>query len=259
MSTLMPNNPFDYQGQVVVVTGASRGLGAALAEGFAGQGAHVVIGDVLGDLAEQRAASIRATGGMATAVACDITDPTQVAALQQVAEGLGGASVLVNNAGINRPKPAEELSLAEWSSILGVNLTGTFICCQTFGLAMLARGAGSIINICSVHGHVGSYVHKAAAYNASKAGVVNLTRSLALEWGERGVRVNGISPGPLRTELMATRLANQAYVDRSLDRLAIKRIGEVGDVVGTALFLASPAAAWVTGQIVGVDGGWLAA
>jgi NAD(P)-dependent dehydrogenase (short-subunit alcohol dehydrogenase family) len=124
---------------------------------------------------------------------------------------------------------------------------------------MLRQGAGCIINICSIHGHVGSYVHKAAAYNASKAGIVNLTRSLALEWGERGVRVNGISPGALRTELMAKRLANQAYVQRTLDRLAIKRIGRPEDIVGTAIFLASPAAGWLTGQILAVDGGWLAA
>jgi gluconate 5-dehydrogenase len=122
-----------------------------------------------------------------------------------------------------------------------------------------ARGAGSIVNICSIHGHVGSYVHKAAAYNASKAAIINLTRSLALEWGERGVRVNGISPGPLATELMATRLASPEYVRTMFERMAIKRIGTPEDVVGAALFLASPAAAWVTGQILAVDGGWLAA
>jgi NAD(P)-dependent dehydrogenase (short-subunit alcohol dehydrogenase family) len=251
-------NPFDYRGRVVVVTGGGRGLGAALAQGFAGCGAHVVIGDLRADLAEQQAASIRA-GGLATAVACDITQPAQVAGLHDAAEALGGADILVNNAGINIPKPAEDLTVEEWSSIVGVNLTGTFTCCQTFGRSMLTRQRGAIINICSVHGHVGSYVHKASAYNASKAGIVNLTRSLALEWGSRGVRVNGISPGPLQTELMATRLANQDYVNRMLDRMAIKRIGEVGDIVGAALFLASPAAAWVTGQILAVDGGWLAA
>jgi len=124
---------------------------------------------------------------------------------------------------------------------------------------MLRQGHGCIINICSVHGHVGSYVHKAAAYNASKAGVINLTRSLALEWGERGVRVNGISPGALRTELMAQRLADPDYVRKTIERLAIKRIGVPEDIVGAALFLASPAASWLTGQIVAVDGGWLAA
>ncbi|GAB4109893.1 MAG: glucose 1-dehydrogenase [Roseiflexaceae bacterium] len=253
------NNPFDFQGKVVVVTGAGRGLGFALASGFAHAGALVVLGDREAELVQASAERLRAEGLQAEAVVVDICDPEQVEALVAVAERHGGAEVLINNAGINIPKPAEELSIAEWSQIIGVNLTGTFLVAQACGKHMIARRSGTIINICSIHGHVGSYVHKAAAYNASKAGVINLTRSLALEWGEYGLRVNGISPGPLRTELMATRLANQAYVARMFDRMALKRIGEVEDIVGAALFLASPAAAWITGQILGVDGGWLAA
>jgi NAD(P)-dependent dehydrogenase (short-subunit alcohol dehydrogenase family) len=183
-----------------------------------------------------------------------------VAALRDRAvAAFGRVDVLVNNAGINIPKSAEDLSLDEWGQIVATNLTGTFSCCQAFGQQMLGQGSGAIINICSIHGHVGSYVHQAVAYNASKAGVVNMTRSLALEWGERGVRVNGISPGPLATELMARRLANPDYVRKMLERMAIKRIGTPEDIVGAALFLASPAAAWITGQILPVDGGWLAA
>ncbi|HJZ45622.1 MAG TPA: SDR family oxidoreductase [Roseiflexaceae bacterium] len=255
----MDQQLFDLTNSVVVVTGGGRGLGAALALGFAEAGARVAIGDQDARTAEGSAAQIRERGGQAAAAGCDITNPQQVRALLDMAQQQFGAlDVLVNNAGINIPKPAEELSLEEWSRIVGVNLTGTFIGCQAAGALMLARGSGCIINICSVHGHVGSYVHKAAAYNASKAGVINLTRSLALEWGDRGVRVNGISPGPLRTELMATRLADPDYVRKSLERLALKRVGTPQDVVGAALFLASPAAAWITGQILGVDGGWLA-
>lgn len=256
----MTDRLFDITDRVVVVTGGGRGLGAALARGFAEAGARVVIGDQDAQTAAASAALIRDRGGAAVALGCDITDPLQVQGLLDLARQTYGAlDVWVNNAGINIPKPAEQLRLDEWSRIVGVNLTGTFICCQAAGEVMLAQGSGCIINICSVHGHVGSYVHKAAAYNASKAGVINLTRSLALEWGERGVRVNGISPGPLATELMATRLANPEYVRKTLERLAIKRVGAPEDVVGTALFLASPAAAWITGQILGVDGGWLAA
>jgi NAD(P)-dependent dehydrogenase (short-subunit alcohol dehydrogenase family) len=256
----MAHEIFDITGRSVLITGAGRGLGAALAEGFAAAGARLLLGDMSAAGAEATAERIRERGGEAHAQGCDIRDPAQVRALCDAALArYGSLDVLVNNAGVNIPKPAEELALDEWERIVGTNLTGTFICCQAAGAAMLRQGAGCIVNICSVHGHVGSYVHQAAAYNASKAGVVNLTRSLALEWGSRGVRVNGISPGPLATELMATRLANPEYVRKTLERLAIKRVGAPDDVVGTALFLASPAAAWVTGQIIGVDGGWLAA
>ncbi|MFO7170428.1 MAG: glucose 1-dehydrogenase [Chloroflexota bacterium] len=256
----MPHPNFEIAGQVVVVTGAGRGLGAALAEGFAAAGARLAVGDINAESAEATAERLRASGAEAVACGCDIRDPAQVQGLlDRALAAFGRLDVLVNNAGVNIPKPAEELTLEEWDRIVGTNLTGTFICCQAGGAIMLRQGSGCIINICSVHGHVGSYVHQAAAYNASKAGVVNLTRSLALEWGARGVRVNGISPGPLATELMAARLSNPEYVRRALERMAIKRIGAPEDVVGTALFLASPAAAWVTGQIIAVDGGWLAA
>jgi NAD(P)-dependent dehydrogenase (short-subunit alcohol dehydrogenase family) len=256
----MAHQLFDITDRVVVVTGGGRGLGAALARGFAEAGARVVIGDQDAQTAQASAALIGERGGQAIATGCDITDPAAMQALLDLARRhFGGLDVLVNNAGINIPKPAEDLRLAEWSRIVGVNLTGTFIGCQAAGAIMLAQGSGCIINICSVHGHVGSYVHKAAAYNASKAGVINLTRSLALEWGDRGVRVNGISPGALATELMATRLADPEYVRKTLERAAIKRIGTPEDIVGAALFLASPAAAWITGHMLGVDGGWLAA
>jgi NAD(P)-dependent dehydrogenase (short-subunit alcohol dehydrogenase family) len=256
----MAHQLFDIAGRVVVVTGGGRGLGAALARGFAEAGARVVIGDQDAQTAQASAAQIGERGGQAIAMGCDITDPQAMQALlDRAQQQYGGLDVLVNNAGINIPKPVEDLSLEEWSRILGVNLTGTFIGCQAAGAIMLAQGSGCIINICSVHGHVGSYVHKAAAYNASKAGVINLTRSLALEWGDRGVRVNGISPGALATELMATRLADPEYVRKTMERLAIKRIGTPEDIVGAALFLASPAAAWITGHMLGVDGGWLAA
>jgi NAD(P)-dependent dehydrogenase (short-subunit alcohol dehydrogenase family) len=256
----MAHQLFDITNRVVVVTGGGRGLGAALARGFAEAGARVVIGDQDAQTAQASAAQIGERGGQAIAMGCDITDPQAMQALlDRAQQQYGGLDVLVNNAGINIPKPVEDLSLEEWSRILGVNLTGTFIGCQAAGAIMLAQGSGCIINICSVHGHVGSYVHKAAAYNASKAGVINLTRSLALEWGDRGVRVNGISPGALATELMATRLADPEYVRKTMERLAIKRIGTPEDIVGAALFLASPAAAWITGHMLGVDGGWLAA
>ena len=251
---------FDIAGRVVLITGAGQGLGAALAVGFAQAGARLALADRNEDTVQATAERIIAKGGTATAQECDISDPAAVAHwVDATRTAYGALDVLVNNAGINIPKPAEDITLDDWHQIVGVNLTGTFLCSQTVGRVMLAQGRGAIINICSVHGHVGSYVHKALAYNTTKAGLTNLTRSLALEWGDRGVRVNGISPGPLRTELMKVRLSNPEYVRKFMDRLALKRIGEPEDIVGTALFLASPGAAWLTGQVIAVDGGWLAA
>lgn len=251
---------FDIRGKTAVITGAGRGLGAELATTFAAHGVRVVVADVLGENAVATAAAIREQGGEALALTCDVSDTAQVEALFAAVQAeVGALDILINNAGINIPKPAAELTPDEWQRIIGVNLTGTFLCCHAAGRMMLARRAGCIINICSVHGHVGSYVHQAAAYNASKAGIINLTRSLALEWGERGVRVNGISPGPLATELMATRLANPEYVRKAFERMAIKRVGTPRDIAGAAVFLASPAAEWITGHVLVVDGGWLAA
>jgi len=256
----MPSDLFDINGRTAIITGAGRGLGAALASSFATAGARVVLGDQDEQTARASAGAIRASGGTGIAARCDITSERDVRDLVELAvQTYGRLDILVNNAGINIPKPAEDLTLDEWNRIIGVNLTGTFICCQIGGAVMLRQGEGCIVNICSIHGHVGSYVHKAAAYNASKAGIINLTRSLALEWGERGVRVNGISPGPLRTDLMAKRLENPDYVRKLMERPAIKRIGMPEDIVGAAIFLASPAASWLTGQILAVDGGWLAA
>src|SRR5262249_7344009 len=163
---------FDITGKVTIITGGGRGLGAALASGFAAAGARVVIGDQDEQTAQASAARIREHGGTALAARCDITNAQEVRSLVDLAvQTHGRLDVLVNTAGINIPKPAEDLALEEWSRIVGVNLTGTFLCCQTGGAVMLSQGAGCIVNICSVHGHVGSYVHKAAAYNASKAGI----------------------------------------------------------------------------------------
>lgn len=251
---------FDIRGKAALITGAGGGLGAELALAFAAAGARLFLLDREETALVTTAARIRQEGGEVQAFRCDITQPETVRGVFASAATLAGElDIVVNNAGINIPKPAEELAWEEWNQIVATNLSGTFLCCQEAGRRMLAQESGCIINICSVHGHVGSYVHKAAAYNAAKAGVINLTRSLALEWGDRGVRVNGISPGPLDTALMAARLADPEYVRKTLERLAIKRVGTPADVVGAALFLASPAAAWITGQILAVDGGWLAA
>ncbi len=256
----MQTGMFDITDRVVVVTGAARGLGAALASAFAAAGARVVLSDARLEALEATASALRVGGATVAAVPCDVGAEHEVDALAASAQTIfGGLDIWINNAGINIPKPAEQLTFTEWNRIVTTNLGGTFLGCRAAGRLMLERGAGSIINIGSIHGHVGSYVHRAAAYNAAKAGVLNLTRSLALEWGERGVRVNAISPGPLATELMTTRLADPEYRRKSLERLALKRIGTPDDVVGAAIFLASPAAHWITGHILAVDGGWLAA
>jgi NAD(P)-dependent dehydrogenase (short-subunit alcohol dehydrogenase family) len=251
---------FDITDRVVVVTGAARGLGATLAGAFAAAGARVVLSDVRLEALEATTQALRVGGATVAAVPCDVSLEDDVDALATSAQTIFGAlDVWINNAGINIPKPAEQLTFADWNRIVTTNLGGTFLGCRAAGRLMLERGAGCIINIGSIHGHVGSYVHRAAAYNAAKAGVINLTRSLALEWGERGIRVNAISPGPLATELMTTRLADPDYRRKSLERLALKRVGTPDDVVGAAIFLATPAAHWITGHTLAVDGGWLAA
>jgi gluconate 5-dehydrogenase len=246
---------FDLTGKVAVVTGAGRGIGRAIAEGLARHGARVVLtGRTEATLAETAAA----IGDAASAQVADVAREPDVLALRDAVLARGGRiDVLVNNAGINPIfRGIDRISLEDWQSIIDINLTGTFLCCKHLGGVMVEQGAGSIINISSVAGHVG--LLRSVPYCASKGGVEMLTRALALDWAKRGVRVNTLAPGWVDTDLTHGLLEHDTHGRRLLDHTPMGRFATPGDMVGAAVFLASEASAYMTGQSLLIDGGWTA-
>ena len=248
---------FSLAGKVAIVTGAGRGIGRAIALGFAEAGATVVLASRSAAQLEAVAAEVRAGGGRALAVPTDVAHADEVHRLVvRCLEEFGVLDVLVNNAGVSPYyKPAERLSETEWRQVLDVNLTGTFLGCQAAAVPLADR-RGCVINVVSVGAAVG--LPRLAAYCAAKAGVEALTRVLALEWAARGVRVNALGPAFLATDLTAGLRANPALHQQLVDRTPLGRLGAPDEVVGAAIFLASDAASYVTGQTLYVDGGWLA-
>ena len=244
-------------GKVAWVTGAGRGLGAAIAQGLAAAGAAVVLTARSGGELTETLAKIEADGGRGLVLAADVTDAERVAAVAAtVVERFGAVDILVNNAGISPVLTrSEALSLPDWKRILEVNLTGAFICAQAAGQHMLAGNGGSIIGISSVHGKQGW--PRLAAYAASKGGLEMLTRTLAVEWADRNVRVNAVAPGYFATEMTAG-LRASALSEALTERIPFGRFGLPQEVVGAVLFLASDASSYVTGSTVSVDGGWTA-
>jgi 3-oxoacyl-[acyl-carrier protein] reductase len=235
------------------VTGGARGIGAAIARAFAAEGADVAIADVLhADVAEPVLAAVRGAGGRALFVPCDVTDEAQVrAAVDRVESELGGIDVLVNDAGVVGQYAFEELTVAEYDRVMAVNLRGVFLWTRFAIPGMLARGSGVVINIASQLGQIGGVelVH----YSASKAGVIGLTKALAREVATRGVRVNAIAPGPIETDMLASE--TEEWHRRKLAELPIGRYGQVEEVAGTAVFLASDDGSYYIGQTLGPNGG----
>ena len=253
----MKNPDFRLDGRVVVVTGASKGIGWDLAKALAGAGARLAVAARDRDALDRLVSEIEAGGGEALAVKLDVRDVGEIGrGFDLVRDRLGSVDVLVNNAGLGANQPAEEVTEDDWDTMMGVNLRGLFFCCQAAGRIMLDQGSGRIINMSSQAGVVGIRDH--AVYSASKGGVNLLTKVLALEWSERGVTVNAVAPTFIYTPGTAERLDQPEYLERVLDRLPIGRVGTTTDVAGAVIYLASPAGALVSGHVLLVDGAWTA-
>jgi len=244
-------------GKVAVVTGGTSGIGRAIAHGLAEAGADVVATSRRAEPVAAVAAEIETRGRRTVRVPCDVTDRASLEkARDLVLSALGRVDVLVNCAGRTKRQPTLDMDEADWQAILDTNLLGTLRACQVFGRPMLDQGSGRIVNIASLSTFVALF--EVAAYSASKAAVASLTKSLALEWGPRGVNVNAIAPGVFPTELNRSLLQGTARGQEFIARTPLKRFGRVEELAGAAVFLASDAASFVNGEVLVVDGGFLA-
>jgi NAD(P)-dependent dehydrogenase (short-subunit alcohol dehydrogenase family) len=246
---------FRLDGKVAVVTGGNRGLGRAFAQALGEAGATVAI--VARDAAASSTAveELTAAGARAKAYRADVGDRSSVVAVaQQIAEDLGPADVLVNNAGVCIHKPALEVTEDEWNEVLRVNVNGVWHGCQTFGEQMIAAGGGVIVNIGSMSGQIVNRPQWQPAYNASKAAVHHLTRSLAAEWAPHGVRVNAVAPGYVRTEM--TPVDEPQFKRHWVDDTPQQRAAAPEEIAPAVLYLASPASSFVTGSVLVIDGGY---
>src|SRR5215467_839691 len=253
----MGHPSLDLKGKTAVVIGGTSGIGLALAQGLAEAGANVAPTGRRAELVQAAAEQVQAAGGKALAMPSDVTDRASLdALLRAVAGKFGSVEILVNCAGRTKRTPTLEVSDEEWNAILETNLTGTLRACQVFGRHMIDRKYGRIINIASLSSFVA--LLEVAAYGASKSGVASLTKSLAIEWARHGVCVNALVPGVLLTELNDHLLNGTARGKEFLTRTPMGRFGKVEELVGATVFLASDAASYVTGEILVVDGGFLA-
>ena len=253
----MPNL-FDVSGRVVLITGSSRGLGFVLAGGFAEAGARVVLNGQSRASVEPAVERIREKGGMADGYPFDVTDDAQVAeAIARIEGEVGPIAVLVNNAGIQRRAPLEQLTLEQWQAVIDANLTSAFIVTRHVGKGMIQRKRGCIINITSLMDDGARPT--VANYCASKGGLAMLTKSMAVEWGRYGIRANAIGPGYFYTDLTRPLAENPEFDAWVKQSVPLGRWGDPSELIGAAIFLASDASSYVTGRTIYVDGGWRAA
>jgi gluconate 5-dehydrogenase len=251
---------FDLSGRIALVTGAGSGLGAVLAEALAEAGAAVACVGRRLDRVQATASRLASRGCQAISLSADVADEAAVSAMMaQTVERFGRLDILVNNAGTAVTGPPEALSLADWQQVVDVNLTGVFLCAREAARIMIAAGRGGrIINIASILGAVASEPVPAAAYGATKGGVVNLTRDLAVHWAPHGILVNAIGPSYFPSEMTEGFLAMPEMRREIERRTPLGRIGRPEELKGAVVFFASEAASYVTGQTLYVDGGWTA-
>jgi gluconate 5-dehydrogenase len=248
---------FSVSGQIVLVSGGSRGIGRAIAASFAERGAKVIITGREQATLEKTAQEISTAENSVVPVVCDVAVPAAVKdAVARVVADFGRIDTLVNVAGVNRRKPALEVTEEDYDFILDINLKGAFLVAQAVGKQMVKQGSGSQIQIASLN--TDRPLKNVMPYAMSKAGIGHMTRSLAVEWGPRGVRVNALAPGFILTDLTQKLWADETMHAWGIGNTPQRRLGQPEDMVGTAIFLASPASAFLTGQILYVDGGFTA-
>jgi len=245
------------QGKVAIVTGSTKGIGRAVATGYAEEGATVIVCGRSEDLAKNLARELTGKGKKAVALRLDVTNVDSVnQVVAQVVKQFGRIDILVNNAGISPIwKRVEETGKDAWDQIIATNLTGVFLCAQAVGKVMIKQKSGKIINMTSVGGKVA--LPRLVAYCASKAGIISLTQVLAAEWAQHNILVNAIGPSYVETEFTAGLRGNQAIYDELKNKNLLKRFAQPEEVVGAAIFLASDESNYITGQTIFVDGGWL--
>jgi NAD(P)-dependent dehydrogenase (short-subunit alcohol dehydrogenase family) len=253
------DSDFRLDGRIALVTGGARGIGRAISERLALAGATVAIADVDLEEAANVAAALESIGGRAEAIRLDVADRVAVdEATAALFQRHGRIDVLVNNAGIVRNAPAAEMSIDDWKSVIDIDLGGVFHCSQAIGRRMVAAGRGAIVNVSSICGEIAVYPQPQASYNAAKAGVNLLTKSLAVEWARKGVRVNAVAPGYVATELTLRGRSNPEWFDVWMQMTPMGRLGDPREIANAVLFLASDAASFMTGSILTMDGGYTA-
>jgi NAD(P)-dependent dehydrogenase (short-subunit alcohol dehydrogenase family) len=250
-------NLFDLTDHVAVITGGGRGIGREIARTLANAGAHICIAELDPATAEDAAAEIRTLGREALAIATDARKSASVDAMvEQVIQKFGKIDILVSNAGIARNTPAESTSDQDWLDVIDINLNGVFWSCRAVGKHMIERKRGAIVNIASMSGTIVNKPQPQAAYNASKAAVIHLTKSLAAEWAPYGVRVNSVSPGYIGTEMTKRGLATADWGKVWMEMSPMNRLGTPAEIAHAVWYLASDAASFATGTDLIVDGGY---